>query len=246
MNYGVLETTVDSRRMDKILQKQEIDRIASGEVPVNLQHSGEEVMDIMQAYVDGSEMLTICNRPNIGQISNLPKDVIVETFVRKEKDGSITPIPAGDLPRTVHHICYLHSSINEMVVNLPGVGAIEQAHVWGWSPYRAAYGTMYKMCCDLMYMDDSMAAMQTYHLLRTVDMLRDYWQIDDVSLYCDRQEGVYGILASYLGEIPRVYGENLLTSVEGQILSQWPLNYDNTLSYLIPGMLKYFDYNELM
>lgn len=133
-----------------------------------------------------------------------------------------------------------------LVVDLPGVGAIEQAHVWGWSPYRAAYGTMYKMCCDLMYMDDSMAAMQTYHLLRTVDMLKDYWQIDDVSLYCDRQEGVYGILASYLGEIPRVYGENLLTSVEGQILSQWPLNYDNTLSYLIPGMLKYFDYNELM
>ena len=43
-----------------------------------------------------------------------------------------------------------------------------------------------------------------------------------------------------------MYGENLLTSVEGQILSQWPLNYDNTLSYLIPGMLKYFDYNELM
>ena len=116
MNYGVLKTTVDSRRMDKILQKQEIDRIASVEVPVNLQHSGEEVMDIMQAYVDGSEMLTICNRPNIGQISNLPKDVIVETFVRKEKDGSITPIPAGDLPRPVHHICYLHSSINEMVV----------------------------------------------------------------------------------------------------------------------------------
>lgn len=133
-----------------------------------------------------------------------------------------------------------------LVVDLPGVGAIEQAHVWGWSPYRAAYGTMYKMCCDLMYMDDSMAAMQTYHLLRTVDMLKDYWQIDDVSLYCDRQEGVYGILAGYLSEIPRVYGENLLTSVEGQILSQWPLNYDNTLSYLIPGMLKYFDYNELM
>lgn len=55
-----------------------------------------------------------------------------------------------------------------LVVALPGVGNIEQAFLWGWNPYRAAYGTMYKMCCDLLYMDDSMAAMQTYHLLRTV------------------------------------------------------------------------------
>ena len=73
-------------------------------------------MDIMQAYIDGSELLTICNRPNIGQITNLPRDVIVETFVRKEKDGRVTPLPAGELPRPIHHICYLHSSINEMVV----------------------------------------------------------------------------------------------------------------------------------
>ena len=133
-----------------------------------------------------------------------------------------------------------------LVTDLPGVGAIEQAHVWGWSGYRDAYGTMYKMCCDLMYMGDSMAAMQTYHTLRTVDMLKEYWQISDISLYCEGQEGVYGIMAGYLGGIPREYGENLLVSVERQILFQWPLHYDNTLSYVIPGMLQHFDYEELM
>ncbi len=133
-----------------------------------------------------------------------------------------------------------------LVVDLPGVGAIEQAHVWGWSAYRDAYGTMYKMCCDLLYMGDSMAAMQTYHLLRTVEMLKDYWQIDDISLYCDGQEGVCGIMAGYLGGIRREYGESLLTNVEEQILSQRPLRYDNTLCYLVPGMLEYFDYDELM
>ena len=133
-----------------------------------------------------------------------------------------------------------------LVVDLPGVGAIEQAHVWGWGGYRAAYGTMYKMCCDLMYMDDSMAAMQTYHTLRTVEMLKEYWQIDDVTLYCDGQEGVYGIMAGYLSGLKREYGEGLLTNVEEQILSRRPLCYDNTLSYLVPGMLAYFDYDELM
>ena len=133
-----------------------------------------------------------------------------------------------------------------LVVDLPGMGSIEQAFLWGWAPYRAAYGTMYKMCCDLMYMDDSMAAMQTYHLLRTVDMLKEYLHIDQISFYCDGPEGVYGVMAGYLTGIAREYGDSLLHSVEGQILSQRPLLYDNTLSYVIPGMLEYFDYDELL
>lgn len=133
-----------------------------------------------------------------------------------------------------------------LVVDLPGVGAIEQAPVWGWSSYREAYGTMYKMCCDLLYMGDSMAAMQTYHVLRTADMLKEYRQIDEITLYCDGQEGVFGIMAGYLGGIGREYGEGLLTNVEEQILAQRPLHYDNTLCYLVPGMLAYFDYDELM
>ena len=133
-----------------------------------------------------------------------------------------------------------------LVVDLPGNGSIEQAFLWGWSPYRARYGTQYKLCCDLMYMDDSMAAMQTYHVLRTVEMIRSYWGVSDITLYCDKQEGVYGIMAGYLADLPREYGENLLCSVEKQILTQVPLQYDNTLSYVIPGMLQYFDYNELM
>ena len=116
MKYGVLKTTVDSRRLDKVLQKQYIDRIASGEETVTFSRSGEEIIGIMQSYFDKSEMVTICNRPNIGQISNLPEGAIVETLVRKEKDGSITPLPAGDLPRPIHHLCYLHTGINEMVV----------------------------------------------------------------------------------------------------------------------------------
>ena len=34
--------------------------------------------------------------------------------------------------------------------------------------------------------------------------------------------------------------------VEDRILSQRPLRYDNTLAYLIPGMLAHFDYGDLM
>lgn len=69
----------------------------------------------MQSYIDKTEMITICNRPNIGQVSNLPMGAIVETKVKKEKDGSMTPIPAGELPRPIHQICCLHTAIIETV-----------------------------------------------------------------------------------------------------------------------------------
>ena len=53
-------------------------------------------------------------------------------------------------------------------------------------------------------------------------------------------------MAGYLLDLKREYGEKLLCSVEKQILSQKPLKYDNTLSYIVPGMLEYFDYEDLM
>lgn len=127
-----------------------------------------------------------------------------------------------------------------LVVDLPGNGALEQVSLWFYK------GTLYKMCYDLIYMDDSMAAMQVYHLLRTVDMLRDVLHIDQVSFYCDDHEGVYGIMAGYLAGLGREYGENLLCNAEKQIIAQRPRSHDIHLRYIIPGMLTYFDYDELM
>ena len=80
-------------------------------------------------------------------------------------------------------------------------------------------------------------------------MLRDCLGIpeEDITLYCEGQEGCYGILAGFLLEKVRMeYGENLLKNVEEQILGQKMLSYDNTLCYLLPGMLEYFDYEDLM
>jgi len=116
LRFGVQKTTVDSRRLDKVLQQNYIDRIASGEETVTWGRSGEDIYDIMQSYIDGTEMVTIVNLPNEGQISNLPLSSIVETFAKKNADGTITPIPAGDLPETVRALCALHTTINEMVV----------------------------------------------------------------------------------------------------------------------------------
>ena len=39
---------------------------------------------------------------------------------------------------------------------------------------------------------------------------------------------------------------HLLRSAEKELLTQRPLRYDNTLAYLLPDMLSYFDYEELL
>lgn len=116
LRFGVKKTTVDSRKLDKVLQQNYIDKIASGEEPVVWDRSGEEIYDIMQAYIDGTELVTMVNMPNQGQISNLPLGSVVETKVKKEADGSLTPIPAGELPETVRALCSLHTTVNDMIV----------------------------------------------------------------------------------------------------------------------------------
>lgn len=134
-----------------------------------------------------------------------------------------------------------------LILDLPGMGNAEKSVIGGDA--REYCGLMYRQSSDLLLMGDSMSAMQCYHVLRSVDMLRDCLGIpeEDITLYCEGQEGCYGILAGFLLEKVRMeYGENLLKNVEEQILGQKMLSYDNTLCYLLPGMLEYFDYEDLM
>jgi len=116
LGYGVFKTTVESRRLDKIWQHNYINDIANGKAEIHWDRSGEEIYDIMQAYIDQTELITVANLPNEGQIENLPLGSVVETKVKKEADGSITPINAGLLPAPVQALCALHTTINDMVV----------------------------------------------------------------------------------------------------------------------------------
>lgn len=136
-----------------------------------------------------------------------------------------------------------------LVLDVPGVGNIEQYKFTSLHSLKGDYGTMFHLGCDLFYMGDSMAAMHCYDVMRAVEMLEVTFGVpeDKVTLYCDGNDGVYGIMAGFLKEkVQMEYGENLLRSVEREILGQKVLQYDNTLNLIVPGMLKYFDYEELM
>ncbi len=134
------------------------------------------------------------------------------------------------------------------VLDVPGVGNIEQREMVFGASYKGAYGTLYTLACNLMFMGDSMAAMRCYDVLRAVEFLHTEFGIaeKDITLYCEGACGVYGVMAAFLNEKVGVeYGENLLESVEERYLGDSLFQYDNTLPVLVPGMLEYFDYYEL-
>ena len=134
------------------------------------------------------------------------------------------------------------------VLDVPGVGAIEQRNMTLGATYKGAYGTLYTLCGNLMYMGDSCAAMRTYDVLRTIEMLGAEFGVPEeaITLYCEGPSGIYGVMAAFLNEkVGAWYGEGLLDSVERQYIHQEVFQYDNSLTLLVPGMLRYFDYEEL-
>ena len=68
----------------------------------------------------------------------------------------------------------------------------------------------------------------------------------EITLFCEGNDGVYGIMAGFLNEnVKMLYGKDLLLNVKKQIIGQQVFEYDDTLSLIVPGMLKYFDYDEI-
>jgi len=138
-----------------------------------------------------------------------------------------------------------------LVLDVPGVGNIKQQILFGDQrnePYQSKSNVLSKLGRELIFCGDSMAAMHCYDVLRTIEMVRTCFGVkeEDITLYCAGNDGVYGVVAGFLNEnVKREYGEDILWNVEQQILGQEIFEYEDTLSVIIPGMLEYFDYEEL-
>lgn len=139
-----------------------------------------------------------------------------------------------------------------LVLDVPGEGDLKQSPLMrymGEIPYTERDGTLFRLCIDLIFSGDSMAAMHCYDVLRAIGMLEERFGLrkEDITLYCEGREGVYGVMAGFLCEdVQMEYGTGLLLSVEREILGQEIFRYENTYSLIVPGMLEYFDYEELL
>lgn len=134
------------------------------------------------------------------------------------------------------------------VIDLTAMGNAEPLTFRG-GPLKACYSTLYTACGYFMYLKDSLAALRIYDVLRTMTMFREEfgYQEAQLSLYCEGDHGVYALPAAFLDKSIRLkIGSGASFSVEQRYIKPWFTAYDDDLSLILPGMLQYFDYPELV
>lgn len=82
-------------------KRREAEDIVAGRIPFPKQAtSHESLSDIIDSLHSGTPSRAVVNLPNTGQIENLPRDVVVETWARIEKDA-IIPEKACPVPQVL-------------------------------------------------------------------------------------------------------------------------------------------------
>lgn len=110
------------------------------------------------------------------------------------------------------------------------------------NPFKK-FGVLDRYTDELMWLGDSMAALRTYDVLRAVELAAMLGQADstDISLYGSGRYSLYAGLAALLDS--RIRSVQMVDRLPG--IADWIKEpfYDDTdsLSFIIPGMLRYFD-----
>jgi hypothetical protein len=109
------------------------------------------------------------------------------------------------------------------------------------------YGPLYKFGSDLLWLGDSIAALRTYDVLRTLDMVGQWpgTVSQGMKLYCEGMGSLYGRCTALLDR----RATDLETDAGGEGLAEQASarHYDdsNAICGCIPGMLQYFDLTDL-
>lgn len=113
--WGVIRTPVSYRikTWDEI--GKQVPQIIERQIPFELKQSDEEAILQIKALLGMGDLTTNVNKRNVGQVSNLPSDVVVETNARFSQDR-VDPISAGALPPGVETIVSTHVNNQEMIV----------------------------------------------------------------------------------------------------------------------------------
>lgn len=108
-------TTVAWRKEDLIQRRLRSERLVKGEEQVTFEPTGEEGILLIKALCGLERVISNVNIPNTyGQISNLPKNAVVETNAVFEKD-SIRPVFAGELPQQLYELIIPHVDNHERI-----------------------------------------------------------------------------------------------------------------------------------
>jgi alpha-galactosidase/6-phospho-beta-glucosidase family protein len=114
--WGVIPTTMEHRQIGVGQARARVDSWLSGETPIPMRRSDEEVSHIIAAIAHGRPHVTVVNLPNSGQIDNLLRDVVVETMGVVGGTGA-SPLTVGPLPPRILDTLTPHIANQERLVD---------------------------------------------------------------------------------------------------------------------------------
>jgi hypothetical protein len=131
------------------------------------------------------------------------------------------------------------------VVDLSGMGPLKPDAI-NLGPIGDLYGTWRKLADDLDWMGDSMVALRTFEALRSIDVLTEWPELkrDDVRFYAEGRIGVHAKLAAAIA--PTVKGCEWQDGFTYRDFLR-SRSYDSRgiKPFVLPGVLRYFDLDEL-
>jgi len=129
-----------------------------------------------------------------------------------------------------------------MVLDVSGVGG-SAPQPFDSFPVHEFSGVIFKLAYDMIWLDDSIAALRVYDVIRSLDMMLQCGFIgtDDTAVYSFDDYGIYGFLAAFLDRrIRRVDISGDIQAFSDVVNRKYYEPYD-IMSVIIPGALKYFD-----
>lgn len=110
--YGVVRTPYEWRLSERDRKKAKV----FTDDELKAKPTDEEGVDIMRSLMGDRTLYTNMNRPNVGQVTFLPKGRIVETMNYLRKD-EITPTTAFDPPLAVQNLIRRVSDVQQMTLD---------------------------------------------------------------------------------------------------------------------------------
>ena len=123
--YGLTPVSWRWQDLEERLEKSR--KLLSGELEVQMRNTGEEGVTQIRALLGLCTLVTNVNIPNYGQIPNLPLDAVVETNA-VFRDGTLTPVFAGNIPMAIYGQISRVLSEQEMVVEAAMERNLEKAY----------------------------------------------------------------------------------------------------------------------
>ena len=113
--WGVIRTPISYRKENWQKGPEVARAYLEGRTPWGPIDTGEEAVRQLRALMGLEDFVTNVNLANVGQISNLPLDVVVETNAYFSRD-QVQPLAAGALSAGVHAIVSRHVANQEMII----------------------------------------------------------------------------------------------------------------------------------